>query len=282
MAVTNFDSSDLDTSDLDTSDLDTLDISDLDMGLAEISLLPDLRQCAILLDIDGTILDLASSPQQVWVPKELRQTLARLTTLTGGALALVSGRSLNDIDVLFSPLEFAAIGGHGAELRVAAGSDTLNRAPPLDAALRRKLAGISALGPGIFAEDKGYSLALHYRLAPEKADAVRKAVEEICADMPPGSVEILPGKQVIEIKSAAVNKATAVCELMERAPFAGRRPIFIGDDVTDEPVFGIIARFGGLGFSVGRVAAGVNGHFDKPESVRAWLERVANQDRGTA
>jgi trehalose 6-phosphate phosphatase len=274
MAIT-----DLDISDLDASDLD---ISDLNMELAEISLLPDLRRCAILLDIDGTILDLASSPQQVWVPKELRQTLARLAALSGGALALVSGRSLNDIDVIFSPLEFAAIGGHGAELRVAAGAESLKRAPPLGAALRRKLAGISALGPGILAEDKGYSLALHYRLAPGKAGAVRKAVEEICADIPPGTVEILPGKEVVEIKSAGVNKATAVCELMERPPFAGRKPIFIGDDITDEPVFGIIARFGGLGFSVGRVAAGVNGHFDKPESVRAWLERIANQDRGAA
>ena len=99
---------------------------------------------------------------------------------------------------------------------------------------------------------------------------------------PPGTIEILPGKFVVEIKPAGVNKATAVCELMNHAPFVGRNPIFIGDDTTDEPVFGIIAQFGGLGFSVGRVAPDVNGHFDKPESVRAWLARIANQSQSTA
>ena len=113
----------------------TLEISDLDMELAEISLVPDLRKCAILLDIDGTILDLAPSPQQVWVPPGLRRTLARLDDLTGGAVALVSGRSLADIDLIFSPLQLAAIGGHGAELRVAADAEPLMRAGPLSAAL---------------------------------------------------------------------------------------------------------------------------------------------------
>ena len=259
-----------------------LEVLDLDMELAEISLLPDLRKCAILLDIDGTILDLAPSPQQVWVPTGLRQTLARLDELTGGALALVSGRSLNDIDLIFSPLELAAIGGHGAELRAVAGTEAVMRAKPLNPALKRKLAAVAELGPGILAEDKGYSLALHYRLAPEKGDAVRAAVDKICTEFSQGSVELLPGKMVVEIKAAGVNKANAVCELMNCAPFAKRNPIFIGDDTTDEPVFGIISQFGGLGFSVGRVIAGVNGHFDKPESVRAWLARIANQGQGAA
>jgi trehalose 6-phosphate phosphatase len=109
---------------------------------------------------------------------------------------------------------------------------------------------------------------------------VRAAVETICAGAAPGSVEILPGKLVVEIKPAGINKADAVCELMSFPPFADRNPIFIGDDITDEPVFGIISRFGGLGFSVGRVFADANGHFDKPESVRTWLERIAAE--GTA
>ncbi len=259
-----------------------LEISDLDMELADTTLVPDLRKCAILLDIDGTILDLAPSPQQVWVPTGLRQTLARLDALTGGALALVSGRSLHDIDLIFSPLELAAIGGHGAEMRALPSAEPAMRAKPLGAALKRQLAGIAELGPGILAEDKGYSLALHYRLAPEKGDAVRAAVDEICATLPADAVEILSGKLVVEIKPAGVNKANAVCELMNCAPFASRNPIFIGDDTTDEPVFGVIAQFGGLGFSVGRVAADVNGHFDKPESVRAWLARIADQSQSTA
>src|ERR1700722_16507236 len=176
----------------------TLDISDLDMELAEISLDPVLDKCEILLDIDGTILDLAPSPQQVWVPPGLRRTLARLDELTGGAMALVSGRSLNDIDLIFSPLELAAIGGHGAELRAVAGAAPTRRVAPLSAALKRKLAGAAETGPGILAEDKGYSLALHYRLAPDKEAELRAAVEAICATAAPGSVEILPGKFVIE------------------------------------------------------------------------------------
>jgi trehalose 6-phosphate phosphatase len=256
----------------------SLDIADLDMELAEISLLPDLRKCAILLDIDGTILDLAPAPQQVWVPPGLRRTLARLDALTGGAVALVSGRSLNDIDLIFSPLQLAAIGGHGAELRAGPDAEPIMRAGPLSAALRRKLASVTEIAPGVLAENKGYALAIHYRLAPDKEEDVRTAVEAICATAPPGTVDILPGKQVIEIKPAGINKADAVCELMSFAPFADRNPIFIGDDVTDEPVFGIIAKFGGLGFSVGRVFAEANGHFDKPESVRAWLARIAAQE----
>jgi trehalose 6-phosphate phosphatase len=258
-----------------------LEISDLDMERADTALVPDLSKCAILLDIDGTILDLAPSPQQVWVPTGLRQTLARLDTLTGGALALVSGRSLHDIDLIFSPLQLAAIGGHGAELRPLPNAAPVQRAKPLHALLKRKLAGIAELGPGVLAEDKGYSLALHYRLAPERGDAVRAAVDKICAELPPGSVEILPGKLVVEIKPSGVSKADAVCELMQCAPFAERNPIFIGDDTTDEPVFGVVAQFGGLGFSVGRVAADVNGHFDRPESVRAWLARIANKAQST-
>src|SRR5580704_15120205 len=120
-----------------------LEVLDLDMELAEISLVPDLRKCAILLDIDGTILDFAPSPRQVWVPKDLRQTLARLDELTGGALALVSGRSLNDIDLIFSPLQIAAIGGHGAEMRLSADATPYMRATPLGAALKRKLASVT-------------------------------------------------------------------------------------------------------------------------------------------
>jgi len=255
---------------------------DMDMDIAAPSLISDLRKRAILLDIDGTILDIAPSPPQVWVPTGLRRTLSRLAELTAGAVALVSGRSLNDIDLIFSPLQLAAIGGHGAEMRTSAGAEPQMRVGRLGAALKRKLATVVELGPGILVEDKGYSLALPYRLAPEKADALRAAVEGICAGVPPGTIDILTGKLVMEIKATGVNKADAVCELMSCPPFADRKPIFIGDDTTDVPVFGIIAKFGGLGFSVGRIVADVDGHFDTPETVRSWLARIAAQGPGTA
>src|ERR1700721_3519009 len=104
------------------------DVADFAMDIATTTLSSDLRQCAILLDIDGTILDIAPTPREVWVPPELRHTLARLQDLTGGALALVSGRLLNDIDLIFAPLPLAAIGGHGAELRPAPGTEPQRRA----------------------------------------------------------------------------------------------------------------------------------------------------------
>jgi trehalose 6-phosphate phosphatase len=241
----------------------------------------DVRQCAILLDIDGTILDIAPTPREVSVPPTLRHTLARLQELTDGALALVSGRLLADIDLIFAPLKLAAVGGHGAELRPMPNAAPQRRAASLSPELRRMLAKLTELGPGILVEDKGYSLALHYRLAPELAPALQAAVVAICDQLPAGTVEVLPGKAVVEVKPARVGKASAVVELMKHAPFRGRRPIFIGDDVTDEPVFGVIPQFGGLGFSVGRIVAGVDGHFSRPEDVRTWLDQIA-ADRGDA
>lgn len=240
----------------------------------------DLRECAILLDIDGTILDIAPAPQQVAVPSTLRQTLARLDHLTGGALALVSGRQLADIDLIFAPLQLAAIGGHGAEMRPAPGRQPRRQAPSLGAALKSELAALTELAPGILAEDKGYAFALHYRAAPDRAAALRAAIAAICAQAPAGSVTMLPGKFVFEVKPAGVNKAKAVSELMQYAPFADRHPIFIGDDTTDEPVFGVLPQFGGLGFSVGGIIAGADGHFDTPEDVRAWLARLVADRRG--
>src|SRR5215472_17856360 len=193
----------------------SLGFNHTDVKLGDRLGVPELRQCALLLDIDGTILDLAPAPQEVWVPAELRDTLSRLEDLTGGALALVSGRSLHDIDLIFSPLQLPAVGGHGAELRVTPGGEAVTRARELDPLLKRKLATLTKLGPGILVEDKGYSLALHYRLAPDQADALRAAIQDICATAPRGSVEILPGKLVFEIKMAGINKAGAVRELMK-------------------------------------------------------------------
>lgn len=254
---------------------DQVDIPTLGMEIATPSFAFNLGECAILLDIDGTILDIAPAPQEVRVPPTLRHTLSRLQKLTGGALALVSGRSLNDIDLMFAPLQLAAIGGHGAELRPAAGGERQVRAGSLSPALKRKLAALTELAPGILVEDKGYSIALHYRLAPGQGANLHAAAAAICAQMAPGSVAILPGKLVVEIKPLGISKALAVRQLMNYPPFAERHPIFIGDDTTDEAVFDVIPDFGGLGFSVGRVVPGVNGHFATPADVRSWLARIA-------
>jgi trehalose 6-phosphate phosphatase len=243
-------------------------------------LVPRLNDTAILLDIDGTLLDLMPTPREVWVPPGLRETLNGLLKKTSGALALVSGRSLNDIDLIFAPEEFPAVGGHGAEMRLANdGQAVATHAPPMDKELKKRLAAIAALSPGILLEDKGYSLALHYRLAPHAEKAIYEAVSLIRADLPNAPIEVLPGKCVCEIKHSGFTKATGVRELMTHAPFKGRKPLFIGDDVTDETVFAIMPDFDGLSFSVGRRARGVDGHFDAPNDVREFLARVLDETK---
>src|ERR1700680_4495189 len=228
-----------------------------------------LGRCAVLLDIAGTLLDLAPTPREVWVPPGLSITLNRLLEKTSGALALVSGRSLNDIDLIFAPDQYPVVGGHGAEMRLTADREAVaTHAPPMDKELKRRLAAIAKLSPGILLEDKGYSLALHYRLAPHAEKAIHEAVSLIRADLPNAPIEVLPGKCVCEIKHSGFDNATGVLELMNHAPFKGRRPIFIGDDVTDESVFGIMPDLGGLAFSVGRRAAGVAAHFRETRVVR--------------
>jgi trehalose 6-phosphate phosphatase len=238
-------------------------------------LVPHLGETAILLDIDGTLLDLAPTPREVWVPDGLSETLNRLLERTSGALALVSGRSLNDIDLIFAPDLFPAVGGHGAEMRLSIDSEAVaTHAPPMDKELKRRLAAIAKLSPGILLEDKGYSLALHYRLAPHAENAIYEAVSLIRADLPSAPIEVLPGKCVCEIKHSGFTKASGVRELMTHAPFKGRHPLFIGDDVTDESVFAIMPDMNGLAFSVGRHAQGVAGHFDAPSDVREFLARL--------
>jgi trehalose 6-phosphate phosphatase len=253
------------------------------MEMVAPSLIPDLRESALLLDVDGTLLDLAPTPPEVWVPPSLRNAMGQLAERSGGAVAFVSGRSLSELDRLFSPLTLPAIGGHGAELRPTAGIELPGHRPILlDAAIKRRFALVAEIGPGILIEDKGYAIALHYRLAPQLEGAVRKAVDAIYAENPSTPIEILPGKFVLEVKQKGFSKATGVRELMRHPPFLGRHPIFIGDDVTDEPVFEMIGEFSGLGFSVGRKMAGVDGHFEKPEAVRRWLSRIAGEHESAA
>jgi trehalose 6-phosphate phosphatase len=242
---------------------------------------PDLRKVALLLDFDGTIVDLAPTPESVQVPPSLRRALARLIDRTGGAVALVSGRPVADLDRFFAPMRLPIVGVHGAELRLLNDVATEKRDPAaLEPRLRRALGELEGAGVGV--EDKGSSVALHYRLVPERAGLIRAAVEEICAQTWDPPIEVLPGKAVIEIKHAGFSKGTGVRELMTHAPFRGRRPIFSGDDTTDETVFAILPELDGLGFSVGREIAGLAGHFDAPADVRAWLEQLAPADESLA
>lgn len=236
--------------------------------------IPPLPHCALLFDIDGTLIDLAPTPDAVHVSSDLRQTLAHLYELTGGALALVSGRGLGNIDMIFHPLWLPAVGAHGAEIRFAREGAPTRVDAKLGSQLKSRFAAIADLNPGIILEDKGHSLAIHYRLAPDFQAAIYQSITAIRADLAAAPIEILAGKCVVEIKPSGFSKATAVRTLMSRKPFAGRHPVFIGDDVTDDTVFAIMPDLGGTAFSVGRKVAGLNGYFHTPADVRAWLSRL--------
>ncbi len=232
----------------------------------------DAKSIALLLDVDGTMVDLGPSPREVHVSEELKDSLARLLRATGGALALVSGRPIADLDALFAPLKLPAIGGHGAEMRV---RDFVTSTAPLSDGLRRNLAGAATPGSGVIVEDKGYSLALHYRKAPQHEERLRAHVAAGRAAFPGEATEVLPGKAMFEVKRPNVSKGDGVRALMRHPPFAGRKPVFIGDDVTDESVFAVLPDLGGKGFSVGRHFDGMTGIFDSPENVRRALQRLA-------
>lgn len=234
----------------------------------------DPARIALLLNVDGTLIDIAPTPHEVHVSADLTRSLARLVELTGGALALVSGRPIADLDKLFAPLKLAAVGGHGAEMRLNDG-EAASTVAPLPPALRRRLGEVATPGSGILVEDKTYSLALHYRKAPHAQERLRRHIADTCADFSGEPLEVLPGKALFEVKRPGVDKGAAVRALMTHAPFAGRRPVFVGDDVTDELVFAILPALGGVGFSVHRHFDGLAGIFNSPEDVRGALRAVA-------
>ncbi len=234
----------------------------------------DLNRIAVLLDVDGTLIDLGPTPFEVDVPDELRASLARLSELTRGAVALVSGRPIGDLDLLFSPLKMPAIGGHGAEMRLHGQVKRL--ALGLSDSLRAELALAATLRPGIVIEDKGYSVALHYRKVPQHEAWLLRHIAAACHAHKDDVTEVLTGKLMLEVKRPSINKGEAVRHLMKLPPFAGRTPVFIGDDVTDESVFEVMPDLGGMGFSVSRQVEGLAGIFESPAQVRQALYRLVN------
>ena len=169
----------------------------------------DLKKIALLLDVDGTIVDIGPSPGEVQVSDTLLRSLGRLHELWGGAVALVSGRRISDLDRLFSLSRFPSIGGHGAEMRVKDG-EIFFWAKPLPPGLRRRLADAAGIGPGIVVEDKDYSLALHYRKAPEHAEQLRHYIAAARAAFSAEPTELLVGKAMFEVKRPGIGKGESI------------------------------------------------------------------------
>lgn len=231
---------------------------------------------ALFLDLDGTLLDFALRPQDVVVAAGLREALQRLHVRLGGALALVSGRPLADIDRLSGLPQLAAAGLHGAQVRTPAG--VVEQAPPPAAGLdpvRAHLRGFAERWPGVLVEDKHDALALHYRAAPH----AQAAVEAIAADLlriAGSGFALQHGNRVVELRPAGSDKGTAVVRLLGEPPFAGRLPWMIGDDLTDEHAFRRVNALGGRSVIVGpRRPSAARHALAGPDAVRAWLAEAA-------
>lgn len=230
----------------------------------------DLSSHALFLDVDGTLIDIAPHPDAVVVPEGLVGLLGDLSGHLDGALALVSGRTLARLDELFAPLRLPAAGIHGGELRLAAEGPVEAQGAPMPAPLRQGLAALGAGFPGVFAEDKGAAIAVHYRAVPEAGPELGRAITALVDEAGDG-YSVLPGHMVFEVKPEGHDKGTAVETLLAQPGFKGRTPVFVGDDVTDEAGFRAARAHGGSAISVGRRLDGVDAVMADAQAVRAWL-----------
>jgi trehalose 6-phosphate phosphatase len=244
------------------------------------AVLPEWRDdWALFLDVDGTLLEIAATPAAVRVPERALRVLATLQRRLAGAVALVSGRNIAELDRLFAPLRLAAAGVHGAERRDAKGN--VQRYDNVDALApaRRLLAAWSAAHEGALLEDKGAALALHYRGVPSLESSARAVVAKALAALAPG-FHVQEGKKVLELKADFASKGHAIEAFMREAPFSGRIPVFIGDDLTDEDGFEVVNRRGGHSIAVGvGKQTRARFHLADERSVLEWLERGVGSER---
>ena len=253
-----------------------LSASRLIPGLGSPTPVPGTAETALFLDLDGTLLEFAPTPDAVQVDTKLPALLLKLHAALNGAVALVSGRPLAAIDTLFGLPQLAAVGQHGAEIRIP--GEPVQRATiephALDGA--RTLARTHpAIANGVRIEDKGVALAFHYREMPGAEPLARELAADALQSAGAG-FELLRGNCVIELKSARIDKGRALGALMERPPFRGRTPWMLGDDYTDEPAFATAQALGGTGVIVGPARVSVaHGALADVAAVHAWLARLA-------
>jgi trehalose 6-phosphate phosphatase len=234
------------------------------------------RQIALFLDVDGTLLNLAPRPEAVEVPAGLIDLLAAASRRLDGALALLSGRPIAQLDQLFAPLRLPASGVHGAEIRQSTGVPsrrlTQNLQPPETwGDLLRLLDSF----PGTFAENKGVGFTVHHRFSGAAEEALVTALRQFVDQLGDTGLELKKGYRVYEVQPIGVDKGKALELFMAHPPFAGRRPVFIADDPMDRPGFAAALVHGGLAFSVGEPLPGLSGWFARPAAVHEWVGRLA-------
>jgi trehalose 6-phosphate phosphatase len=231
------------------------------------STLPPYRDAALLLDLDGTLLDLAATPDSVVVPAGLTDTLRIIRGQLHEALAVVTGRTVDTIDELLGDAPHAVAGEHGGAIRLIPGGEIERPAlNPPPASWLAAGAALEATHPGAMFEPKPRGFGLHFRLAPDAGLAIHQVMSALVADST--EFELMQGHMMWEIRPRGVDKGDAVTRLMRVAPFLGRLPVFIGDDVTDEDGMRVARAMGGTGLRVQDV-------FVDPGGVRAWLHRTA-------
>jgi trehalose 6-phosphate phosphatase len=230
----------------------------------------------LFLDVDGTLLDIAPTPGSVRVDAGLIDLLRRLERACGGALALITGRPIAEVDALFDPLRLPVAGVHGFERRNAQGHYFR---PGFAGSglgfLRNEVTALAQSLHGVLFEDKGCAFAVHYRQAPHLEEAVRLRMARLVSATRP-AFELLEGDFVVEVKPVEHDKSTAIEAFMQEDPFAGRTPIFIGDDVTDLDGFAAMRRFNGLAVAVGSRIPGRT-RLANPDEVRAWLAKLLRE-----
>ncbi len=232
-----------------------------------------LDGAALFLDFDGTLVELAETPDAIHVPPDLPQLLLRLAARLQGRLALVSGRAIRDLERYLSCRGFAVSGSHGLELRLTDGSSVPLAAPRgLDQA-REQVSRFACAAPGLLVEDKPFSVALHYRRAPERERDVRSLMDGLAQTT---GLIVQQGKMVAELRPPGADKGDAVRAFMLEPAFAGARPLFVGDDLTDEDAFCAAATLGGGGVLVGPTReSAARWRLDDVAQVKAWLGRLA-------
>lgn len=241
-----------------------------------------LTDTAFFFDFDGTLVELAPTPDSICVPPSLIALLAALRHRSHGAVAIVSGRGIDNIDTFLNMPDLPIAGLHGAERRDANG-DT-QRIGFNDARLlriERELAVVVERHPGMLLEIKGAAVALHYRNAPEREGIAREATERLVADYADAYV-LQPGKMVFEIKPKGVDKGRALAAFLNEPPFAGRMPVFAGDDLTDDKGFAVVNAHGGLSIKVGAGETSARARLDSVDALHAQIARWLEAGRPVA
>lgn len=243
--------------------------------LVSAATLSPLSNWALFLDVDGTLLPIAKTPEGVTRSEAICQLLSRLLSQLDGAVAVISGRTIENLDQLFAPLILPAAGLHGLEHRDAKGRlQVLGEAEALDH-LRVPLTEFASTHGGLLLEDKGRALALHYRLAPDQETNARQLIESLVCSEP--DLKLIHGKMVLEVKPRHADKGSAVLAFMAEPPFRNRIPVFVGDDVTDEDGFRVVNKLNGLSIHAGvSEATAARYRLVDVDQVRQWLANAAD------